>query len=166
MPGGEIKLAMSIVSTVASTAMTVHGQMQQAKAAKQMAGYNAQLNRMDQEQNARNMKIEKSQARKRFALTSATAMNEGMSMDFMFADLQAFEYQMLLKDYSLAQANTSLENRARAGIYQGNVKAAQHRSEALGTAMSGVSTVASLGTDPQSGERTEAATKLYGRIGL
>tara|TARA_R110002020_G_scaffold93366_3_gene225291 strand:+ start:485 stop:985 length:501 start_codon:yes stop_codon:yes gene_type:complete len=165
MTGAEIKLVMAVVGTVASTAMTVHGQMQQAKAAKAMAGYNAQLNRMDQEQNARNMKIEKNQARKRFALTSATAMNEGMSMDFMFADLHAFEYQMLLKDYSLAQANASLENRARAGIYQGNVKAAQYKAQALGSAISGVTTVASLGTDA-SGDQTGASKQLLGRIGI
>ena len=155
------KLAISLVGTAVSTAVTMHGQMQQAKAAKAMAGYNAQLNRMDQEQNARNMKIEKSQARKRFYLTQQTALNEEMSMDFMFADLHAFEYQMLLKDYSLAQANTSLENRARAGIYQGNVKAAQHKSEALGTAFSGMTTMGSAGFDSQ-GNRTAASEQLFG----
>jgi hypothetical protein len=107
------------------------------------------------------MKIEKNEARKRFRFSQATAANERMSMDFMFADVEAFEYQMLLKDYSLAQANQSLEARARGGIYQGNVKAAQYKAEALGTAMDAAGSMYGHNVD-ETGKQTQGSQDLLG----
>jgi len=137
--GASIKLAISIAATVASTAITMYGQAQQAKSAKAMAGYNASLNRMDIEQNNRNRDIERSQDKKRFYLTQERSANMEMPLDFLYADLESFEYEMLVKDYNVAQANTTLEARARGGIYQGNVKAAEMQTAMVGTALGGAS---------------------------
>ena len=143
--GASVKLAIAIIGTIASTAVTMYGQRQQAKAAKATAAYNASLNRMDIEQNNRNREIAEADQRKRRYLAQETAANEKMPMDFMFADLETFEYQMLVEDYNVAQANQQLEARARGGIYQGNVMAANYETQALSTAISGATTAATLG---------------------
>ena len=127
--GEGTKLAIAIIGTIASTAVTVYGQMQQAKAAKASGQYNAALNRMDIEQNNRNREIAEASQRKRRYLAQETAANEQMPMDFMFADKETFEYQMLVEDYNVAQANQQLEARARANIYQGNVLASNYESQ-------------------------------------
>ncbi len=66
MAAAEVKAAIAIAGTIASTAMTVYSQQQQAKAAKATASYNASLNRLDMEQNNRNRAIERSQDIKRY----------------------------------------------------------------------------------------------------
>ena len=139
------KLAIAIIGTIASTAVTVYGQMQQAKAAKATGKYNAALNRMDIEQNNRNREIAEASQRKRRYLAQESAANEQMPMDFMFADKETFEYQMLVEDYHVAQANQQLEARARANIYQGNVLASNYESQALSSAISGTTKAATLG---------------------
>ena len=143
--GPEAKLAIAIIGTIASTAVTVYGQMQQAKAARASGQYNASLNRMDIEQNNRNREIAEASQRKRRYLAQETAANEKMPMDFMFADKETFEYQMLVEDYNVAQANQQLEARARANIYQGNVLASNYESQALSSAISGTTKAATLG---------------------
>ena len=131
------KIALTIASTAVTVGVQMYGQAQQAKAAKGQAAYNASLNRMDMEQNNRNRDIERHQDKKRFYLTQESAANKQMPMDFLFADLESFEYNALVKDYNVAQANTSLEARARGGIYQGNVKAANLQNQMVGTALGG-----------------------------
>ena len=143
--GEGAKLAIAIIGTIASTAVTVYGQMQQAKAAKASGQYNAALNRMDIEQNNRNREIAEASQRKRRYLAQETAANEQMPMDFMFADKETFEYQMLVEDYNVAQANQQLEARARANIYQGNVLASNYESQALSSAIGGTTKAATLG---------------------
>ena len=152
MPGAvAVKATIAVVAAVAGTAITMYGQAQAAKAAKGKAAYNAQLNRMDIEQNNRNRAIEKTQDKKRFYLTQEKAANNNMSLDFRFADLESFEYNALLKDYNVAQANTTLEAKARGGIYQGNVQAAALKTQQLGTAIGGIGSASAAGTDSKGG---------------
>ena len=161
--GEGAKLAIAIIGTIASTAVTVYGQMQQAKAAKATGQYNAALNRMDIEQNNRNRAIEKASQKKRYMITSAKYENEMMPMDFMFADLETFEYQMLVEDYHVAQANQQLEARARANIYQGNVLASNYESQALSSAISGTTKAATLGKKNTTTGDWELRSAEYGR---
>jgi hypothetical protein len=153
MPGlsAGVKAGMAIVGTIASTAMTVYSQQQQAKGAMANAAYNASLNRMDMEQNNRNRAIERTQDLKRYTIQQGKMENENMPLDFMYADLESFEYQALVKDYAVAQANQSLEARARGGIYQGNVRAANLQTASYATALGGASDAAMMGIDPASG---------------
>jgi type II secretory pathway pseudopilin PulG len=146
------KAAVAIVGTIASTAMTVYSQQQQAKGAQANAAYNAQLNRMDMAQNDRNRDIERTQDLKRYKIQQGKMQNEDMPLDFMYADLESFEYQALVKDYAVAQANQSLEARARGGIYQGNVRAANLQTASYATALGGASDAVMMGIDPASGE--------------
>ena len=131
------KIALTVASTAITVGVQMYGQAQQAKAAKGQAAYNASLNRMDMAQNDRNRAIEKAQDKKRFYVIQETSANKQMPMDFLFADLESFEYNALVKDYNVAQANTSLEARARGGIYAGNVKAANLQNQMVGTALGG-----------------------------
>ena len=151
MDPGTIKAAVAIVGTVVSTAMTVMSQRRQADAAEATAQYNASLNRMDMEQNNRNRDIERAQDKKKYQVIQGKMQNEDMPLDFMYADLESFEYQSLVKDYAVAQANTTLEARARGGIYQGNVQAANLQTAMVGTALGGVSQAASAGINPSTG---------------
>ena len=146
------KAAVAIVGTIASTAMTVYSQQQQAKGAQANAAYNAQLNRMDMAQNDRNRDIERTQDLKRYKIQQGKMQNEDMPLDFMYADLESFEYQALVKDYAVAQANQSLEARARGGIYQGNVRAANLETTSYATALGGASDAAMMGIDPETGK--------------
>ena len=153
MPGAvAVKATIAVVAAVAGTAITMYGQAQAAKAAKGKAAYNAQLNRMDIEQNNRNRVIEKQQDKKRYYLQQEKAANNNMSLDFRFADLESFEYNALLKDYNVAQANTTLEARARGGIYAGNVQAAAAKTQMLGTAIGGIGSASAAGTDTKTGK--------------
>ena len=146
MPGAAAaKAAVAIIGTVASTVMTMKAQSDQAKAAKATAAYNASLNRMDMEQNNRNRAIEKAQDKKRHYIIQEKAANMDMPLDFLYADLEAFEYNALVKDYNVAQANTQLEARARGGIYQGNVQAAAYKNQMAATALGGASDIAMMG---------------------
>ena len=145
------KAAISIIGTIASTAMTVYSQQQQAKGAQANAAYNAQLNRMDMAQNDRNRDIERTQDLKRYKIQQGKMQNEDMPLDFMYADLESFEYQALVKDYAVAQANQSLEARARGGIYQGNVRAANLETTSYATALGGASDAAMMGINPETG---------------
>ena len=151
MPGA-VKAGVMIATTVISTAVTMYGQMQQAKAAKATAAYNASLNRMDIEQNNRNRAIEKAQDKKKYYFSQQKAANEQYPMDWQFADLESFEYQALIKDYNVAQQNQTLEARARGGIYQGNVKAANLQTAMVGTALGGAGDALSAGQDPTTGK--------------
>ena len=146
------KAAVAIVGTIASTAMTVYSQQQQAKGAQANAAYNAQLNRMDMAQNDRNRDIERTQDLKRYKIQQGKMQNEDMPLDFMYADLESFEYQALVKDYAVAQANQSLEARARGGIYQGNVRAANLETTSYATALGGASDAVMMGIDPETGK--------------
>ena len=153
MPGAAAaKAAVAIIGTVASTVMTMRAQAQQAKAAQATAAYNASLNRLDMEQNNRNRDIERAQDKKKYQVIQGKMENEDMPLDFMYADMESFEYQALVKDYGVAQANTTLEARARGGIYQGNVQAANLQTAMVGTALGGVSKAASQGINPSTGE--------------
>jgi hypothetical protein len=159
-----VKAGIAIAGTIASTAMTVYSQQQQAKGAKAIAGYNASLNRLDMEQNNRNRAIERTQDLKRYTIQQGKMQNENMPLDFMYADLESFEYQALVKDYAVAQANQTLEARARGGIYQGNVKASNLQTASYATALGGVSDATMMGIDPASGRSrfggsTSATTK-------
>ena len=147
-----MKAGIAIVGTVASTAMTVYSQQQQASAAQANAAYNASLNRMDMAQNDRNRDIERTQDLKRYKIQQGKMQNEDMPLDFMYADLESFEYQALVKDYAVAQANQSLEARARGGIYQGNVRAANLETASYATALGGASDAAMMGIDPETGK--------------
>ena len=89
MTGAEAKAVAAIVTTVVGTAVTVHGQMQQAEAAENSARYNAQLAALDQEQNRRNREIEKVQDKKRFYLQQEKNVNLDMPLDFLYADLES-----------------------------------------------------------------------------
>ena len=152
MPGAAAKAGIAIVGIIASTAVTMYGQAQQAKAAKATAAYNASLNRMDMEQNNRNRDIERAQDKKRYKVIQGKMENEDMPLDFMYADLESFEYQALVKDYGVAQANTTLEARARGGIYQGNVQASNLRTASVATALGGASDAAMMGINPATGK--------------
>ena len=167
MAAAEVKAAIAIAGTIASTAMTVYSQQQQAKAAKATAGYNASLNRLDMEQNNRNRAIERTQDLKRYTIQQGKMQNENMPLDFMYADLESFEYQALVKDYAVAQANQTLEARARGGIYQGNVQASNLQTASYATALGGVSDAAMMGINPATGKSrfggsTSATTKTTG----
>ena len=146
-----VKATVAMVATLASTAVTIMGQQQQADAAKATAEYNAQLNRLDIQQNDANRKIERLQDKKRFYIQQEKNLNllgetvEDPGLDFLFADLTNFEYQQLVKDYNVAQQNNVLENRARGGIYQGNVRAANLQTASVGTALGGIGDAASIG---------------------
>ena len=152
MAAAEVKAAIAIAGTIASTAMTVYSQQQQAKGAMANAAYNASLNRMDMEQNNRNRAIERTQDLKRYTIQQGKMQNENMPLDFMYADLESFEYQALVKDYAVAQANQSLEARARGGIYQGNVQAANLQTASYATALGGASDAAMMGVHPETGK--------------
>jgi len=138
MTGPEAKAIASIVTTVIGTGITVYGQMQQAEAAKNTAAYNAELNRLDIEQNIRNREIEKVQDKKRFYLQQEKNINLDMPLDFLYADLESFEYQALVKDYNVAQGNQTLEAKARGGIYEGDVRSQTARNKAGGSLLGGV----------------------------
>jgi hypothetical protein len=144
-----VKAAVAIIGTIASTAMTMMAQRRQADAAEATAAYNASLNRMDMEQNNRNRDIERAQDKKKYKIIQGKMQNEDMPLDFMYADLESFEYQALVKDYAVAQQNTTLEARARGGIYQGNVQASNLRTASVATALGGVSDAATMGIDKQ-----------------
>ena len=152
MDPGTIKAAVAIVGTVVSTAMTVMSQRRQADAAEATAQYNASLNRMDMEQNNRNRDIERAQDKKKYQVIQGKMQNEDMPLDFMYADLESFEYQALVKDYGVAQANTTLEARARGGIYQGNVQSSNLRTASVATALGGASDAAMMGINPATGK--------------
>jgi hypothetical protein len=151
MPGA-VKATIAIGMIVASTAVTMIGQANQAKAAKATAAYNAKLNRMDMEQNNRNRDIERAQDVKKHLIIEGKFENEDMPFDFMMADRESFEYQALVKDYGVAQRNQALEARARGGIYQGNVRAANLQTAMVGTALGGIGSAVSAGTNPKTGE--------------
>ena len=146
------KIALTIASTAVTVGVQMYGQAQQAKAAKATAAYNASLARMDIEQNNRNRAIEKSQDKKRYYFAQQKAANQQYPMDWQFADLESFEYQALIKDYNVAQQNQTLEARARGGIYQGNVKAANLQTAMVGTALGGAGDALSAGQDPTTGK--------------
>jgi len=147
-----VKAGIAIAGTIASTAMTVYSQQQQAKGAMANAAYNASLNRMDMEQNNRNRAIERTQDLKRYTIQQGKMQNENMPLDFMYADLESFEYQALVKDYAVAQANQTLEARARGGIYQGNVRAANLQTASYATALGGASDATMMGVHPETGK--------------
>ena len=139
------KIALTVASTAITVGVQMYGQAQQAKAAKGQAAYNASLNRMDIAQNDRNRAIEKAQDKKKYYFSQQKAANEQYPMDWQFADLESFEYQALVKDYQTAQRNTTLEARARGGIYQGNVQAAAYKNQMASTALGGASDIAMMG---------------------
>lgn len=147
MAAAEVKAAIAIIGTIASTAMTVMSQRRQADAAEATAKYNASLNRMDMVQNDRNRDIERAQDKKKYKIIQGKMENKDMPLDFMYADLESFEYQALVKDYNVAQANTQLEARARGGIYQGNVQASNLRTASVATALGGASDASMMGID-------------------
>ena len=163
MPGitatAMVKIAISAAAAAASVAIQMKGQADAAKAAKATAEYNASLNRMDMEQNNRNRAIEKAQDKKRHYVIQEKAANMDMPLDFLYADLEAFEYNALVKDYNVAQANTQLEARARGGIYQGNVQAANLKTQMATTALGGVSDISMMGVQSSGGQTTSVWDK-------
>ena len=146
-PASATKVAISIATTVAATGVSVYGQMQQANAAENSARYNAQLAALDQEQNRRNREIEKVQDKKRFYLQQEKNVNLDMPLDFLYADLESFEYQALIKDYNVSQTNQTLEAKKQKGIYEGQVQAQTARTRAAGTTLSGIGKVAKQSQD-------------------
>ena len=132
------KASVTTAATVAATGVSVYGQMQQAAAVKATAAYNASLQRLDIEQNR---EIEAVQDKKRFYLMQEKNVNIGMPLDALFADLEAFEYQALVKDYNVAQGNRTLEAKAQGGIYEGDVRSQTARNKAAGSLLGGVGKV-------------------------
>jgi len=132
------KAGASIATTAAATGIQIYGQMQQAAAARRTAEYNAELNRLDIEQNIKNREIEKVQDKKRFYLQQEKNINLDMPLDFLYADLEAFEYQALVKDYNVAQGNQTLEAKARGGLYEGDVRSQTARNKAGGSLLGGI----------------------------
>tara|TARA_R110002020_G_scaffold430946_3_gene640668 strand:+ start:473 stop:976 length:504 start_codon:yes stop_codon:yes gene_type:complete len=135
------KASVTTAATVAATGVSVYGQMQQAAAVKATAAYNASLQRLDIEQNIQNREIEAVQDKKRFYLMQEKNVNIGMPLDALFADLEAFEYQALVKDYNVAQGNRTLEAKAQGGIYEGDVRSQTARNKAAGSLLGGVGKV-------------------------
>ena len=131
------KASVTTAATVAATGVSVYGQMQQAAAVKATAAYNASLQRLDIEQNIQNREIEAVQDKKRFYLMQEKNVNIGMPLDALFADLEAFEYQALVKDYNVAQGNRTLEAKAQGGIYEGDVRSQTARNKAAGSLLGG-----------------------------
>lgn len=135
------KASVTTAATVAATGVSVYGQMQQAAAVKATAEYNASLQRLDIEQNIKNREIEAVQDKKRFYLMQEKNVNIGMPLDALYADLEAFEYQALVKDYNIAQGNRTLEAKAQGGIYEGEVRSQTAKNKAAGSLLGGVGKV-------------------------
>ena len=70
-----------------------------------------------------------------------------MPLDFLYADLESFEYQALIKDYNVSQTNQTLEAKKQKGIYEGQVQAQTARTRAAGTTLSGIGKVAKQSQD-------------------
>ena len=68
-------------------------------------------------------------------------VNIGMPLDALYADLEAFEYQALVKDYNIAQGNRTLEAKAQGGIYEGEVRSQTAKNKAAGSLLGGVGKV-------------------------
>tara|TARA_R100001594_G_scaffold150624_1_gene212862 strand:+ start:1303 stop:1806 length:504 start_codon:yes stop_codon:yes gene_type:complete len=135
------KANVTTAATVAATGVSVYGQMQQSAAVKKTAEYNASLQRLDIEQNIKNREIEAVQDKKRFYLMQEKNVNIGMPLDALYADLEAFEYQALVKDYNIAQGNRTLEAKAKGGLYEGEVRSQTAKNKAAGSLLGGVGKV-------------------------
>mgnify|MGYP003139602849 CR=1 FL=1 len=145
-----VKATVAAVATVAGTVATVMGQQQQADAAKATAEFNAELARLDIEQNIRNRKIEATNDRRVNYIREQKNINKlGLTsegyFDIMYADKHAFEYEQLVKDYNVAQINTTLDARRRGTIYKGDVTASNLQTASVGTALGGIADAASIG---------------------
>ena len=161
-------LAIAATAIVAGAAVSIKGQLDAAKSAKNLAKAKAeQLRQQDlasQEARAANAKIQNKNFRIAAGKNEAEASFAGAEGfgDIFRADVVTFEAEQLILDFNRDVFGVNQQTNANLAIFEGDVFAASQVSGAIGTGFAAVATVASLGASYNARTPTQTPTTQLG----
>ena len=145
---------VAVVATVAQTAVSMHGQRQQAKAAENAAEFNAKVAenealRVEQERSEQSRRDrvtnKRLQGQQRALIAKSGVTETGSPLDLMAETAGELELGILDSNRAAQAQSAQFQNKATIGRFEGKSRAVGLRNRSIATGIGGIAKASSQG---------------------